>query len=774
MSDTDTEAAPQLETMSRDELIKLIKDQQQLLVFARKENKSLSSKVDQQDKKLSQQKKDIAQYKRKAELYDTLMAAEAEAARIYSSSFREVGFDRLDEHLSKLSSMPERLIAMSKALTDLLLKYNNYLPFLSSRHGNVPTFDMLKEQIIVMLKQGDGTEEPKPLEMPEPERSADAVKAADQQACAKEKKRRADANEMIARISAEFSVRLQRRTEDNGSEFLKNMSASGHIPPETSALQRRPSTGRHKRRDGHLERRPTDKKTLQAAIEEKKNSLCCPECGRVDWEYAAEACLKEVLDSMVPAGLLTNPERGVYVAAYMSRQVCCRYCGFTDLLEAGTLPLLPDRSIALAPVMFAIVLLGYGLPVNTTSNLFLKEANLGHSTLNDSIIDAAWLLQVIKNWGADAVSAGTVIHVDETKYTIIDDAGSHQRYICMYASPYDAEVQAVIFEPPQRRSYAAALADRLYSDSQHKDQLVLCSDALASYLSAGKENGFDNQCCLVHLYRMVRDSLEVIAPEYMQSIDLDQDVMPYLTDAEIAAHGISGKAAIIVMLQIYTMLGSIFDFEAAAEREHRTSGRDLIECRREVRTAHCLPLMDKIDSMFKALSAGRVVYGERGGLSKAAGSDRFTRAVFYYQHNRDCFRTFLRRCEASCHNNSLERYAKCVATLRNRAIYSRTAEAGEGVAQILTAIHTASANGITNVFDYICDAALYSRRMCIIHRQQYLHQHKDELLKNHKLRQSWLDKEFLRKLKLPPELQPHNYAKDSAPAKQLLKKIGAA
>ena len=80
MSDTDTEAAPQLETMSRDELIKLIKDQQQLLVFARKENKSLSSKVDQQDKKLSQQKKDIAQYKRKAELYDTLMAAESDAA----------------------------------------------------------------------------------------------------------------------------------------------------------------------------------------------------------------------------------------------------------------------------------------------------------------------------------------------------------------------------------------------------------------------------------------------------------------------------------------------------------------------------------------------------------------------------------------------------------------------------------------------------------------------------------------------------------------------
>lgn len=96
---SNTTHASEYSSMSKEELIKLLADKEQAL---------------------QQQKKTADEYQRKAELYDTLMAAEAEAARIYSDSFREVGFDKLDEHLSRLGSMLNKYVKKKSVSKDFL------------------------------------------------------------------------------------------------------------------------------------------------------------------------------------------------------------------------------------------------------------------------------------------------------------------------------------------------------------------------------------------------------------------------------------------------------------------------------------------------------------------------------------------------------------------------------------------------------------------------------------------------------------------------------
>lgn len=764
------------------------KDADKKLEFLRKEVDKRDKKIgrrDEQikarDRKIAQQEKDISQYRTKAKLYDTLMQAEAEAAKVYKDSLSMVGFDTFNDRLSSIDSMPKRLVAMADALVTILRKYNTVLAYVFDNGGSKTLFPAVKQienEIVVLLQKPDGTETLQPLPNPNADAGKDAatIKGEAEDKCKHEKKKHADAKEMLTRTAAELVVRTERLAKQENRKFLNNLSADGHKSPITANKQKKPSVGKQKRRDDHLPSLDKNAPTLKQEINDKIAAWSCPNCHAQDLEQILPRATKEVLDCFVSAGALESPNNGVYKAPYVQQRVACKQCGFVDVIEAGALPLMPDRTVSLSPVVFSTVLLGFGMPVNASGKLLMSNGNLGHSTLSTNIIDASWLFSGVKNWGIAAVNDCSVNHVDETKYCIIDKQdGSKINYVCMYATPPDATRQAVIFETPQSRAYARTVAENLYAHNKHPREFVLSSDALASYLSVGKEQGFANQCCLVHLYRMVRESLELISPDYIKAIDGDTDVIPYLTDDLIATNGISGKAAIAVMMFIFTHMQLIFDFEAYAEQKHKDTGIPMAECRREVRTAHCLPLMDKIDAMFNALAKNRIVYGERGGMFKAKGSDPLTKAVFYYMHNREYFRTFLTHFDASCHNNGLERYAKAVATLRNRAIYSRSKEGAQAIALILTAVHTAQANGITNIYEYLYDVARYARRQCIIHRMMLQFKQQQETVpEGPNKRQKWLDVDFLKELTLPPELEPHNYATDKAAAKRLLKQVSAA
>lgn len=142
----------QYDSLSKEELIALLmqsdsqkaeankkleavrKDADKKLEFLRKEVDKRDKKIgrrDEQikarDRKIAQQEKDISQYRTKAKLYDTLMQAEAEAAKVYKDSLSMVGFDTFNDRLSSIDSMPKRLVAMADALVTILRKYNTVL-----------------------------------------------------------------------------------------------------------------------------------------------------------------------------------------------------------------------------------------------------------------------------------------------------------------------------------------------------------------------------------------------------------------------------------------------------------------------------------------------------------------------------------------------------------------------------------------------------------------------------------------------------------------------
>ncbi len=80
-------------------------------------------------------------------------------------------------------------------------------------------------------------------------------------------------------------------------------------------------------------------------------------------------------------------------------------------------------------VVFSIVLLGFGMPVNASGQLRMSNGNLGHSTLSFNIIDK--------------------------------QDGNKINYVCMYATPPDANRQAVIGETSHSRAYAGTVRESL-------------------------------------------------------------------------------------------------------------------------------------------------------------------------------------------------------------------------------------------------------------------------------------------------------------------------
>ena len=128
----------------------------------------------------------------------------------------------------------------------------------------------------------------------------------------------------------------------------------------------------------------------------------------------------------------------------------------------------------------------------------------------------------------------------------------------------------------------------------------------------------------------------------------------------------------------------------------------------------------------------------------------------------ELFCTFLTEPQADIDNLSLERLNKGVAKIRGHGIFVRSGETGEAVSTLLTVLHTAALNGISNLHRYAYDAAVYCRRQAVTkaHLARFAQEQTEGQLRAGRL--NYADPALYADIELPEELLPWNYARAHA------------
>ena len=128
----------------------------------------------------------------------------------------------------------------------------------------------------------------------------------------------------------------------------------------------------------------------------------------------------------------------------------------------------------------------------------------------------------------------------------------------------------------------------------------------------------------------------------------------------------------------------------------------------------------------------------------------------------ELFCTFLTEPQADIDNLSLERLNKGVAKIRGHGIFVRSGETGEAVSTLLTVLHTAALNGISNLHRYAYDAAVYCRRQAVTkaHLARFAQEQTEGQLRAGRL--NYADPALYADIELPEELLPWNYVRAHA------------
>ena len=98
--------------------------------------------------------------------------------------------------------------------------------------------------------------------------------------------------------------------------------------------------------------------------------------------------------------------------------------------------------------------------------------------------------------------------------------------------------------------------------------------------------------------------------------------------------------------------------------------------------------MKKFDIIMDELAKTHLVEGPKGGLKKLNNQNLLSNPVYYYQHNKEHFKTFLNHPNLPVTSSQVEQVAKFIATVRNSSLFSRTYESAEAISILLSVYHT--------------------------------------------------------------------------------------
>ena len=697
-----------------------------------KENNGLIKDINSKENKITQQNKELKNKEREIKLKNKTIENKDKLIKNKENKIQELEeintalkeealavvnmlrFYKLDNIASKLEGITEYVDFMrmqNNVIINIATQHEELRKFLFGKGIN-HNFNAIRDESSIIFEDHSNSGESTPKLNENEGNGANEGKGSDTSSpdtgSSEDKPRkRKNANEMLLAGLGNVVARAKRFKEEHPECSLSIQtlaSLDDNKRPEDNDPKPTTPPGKNERKLQHLPSNNKSPSKLEEEIEAILSKWKCPNCGSTkEPDKLYNAIDKGAFEVVSLFSVAFEQETPAQKDTGCQLLVCCKECGFNDLIEAGTLRILPDRSLSIDLVLFVALMQINGLAVNAANRIFLSSINLGHSTLYNNVLLVGLMFKPLYNLIEDKLDSSEVNIFDETTYRIIESRTteegttkniSNKKYMVMRTTPKGSGDNLILIYSPGRRS----AVKNIVHDYLKQGNKSIVSDAFPSYISASEENQSPLQLCLAHLYRKFRDVLGHIQP-----IDPDDDKI------EAILSGISNRKNIednkglnqifaaedaVLLRAAASLLQQIFEWEDYAQKQAKGDYQRLLIERQAVRQQHSVAIMKKFDIIMDELAKTHLVEGPKGGLKKLNNQNLLSNPVYYYQHNKEHFKTFLNHPNLPVTSSQVEQVAKFIATVRNSSLFSRTYESAEAISILLSVYHTVVKNGI--------------------------------------------------------------------------------
>ncbi len=559
--------------------------------------------------------------------------------------------------------------------------------------------------------------------------------------------------EIVTEHAARAVAGLAKLKQAKENEVAQAIVGREQDKPEGLNKERKPSPGKKKLHN----QLPKEQHTKRLTVAEIQQEWICPNCGSNLCE-TVEDTVTNLVNSLSANGLVTKLANGTFMVEGQRATVECKQCGFRDVIEGAHFPLTPGGSIDMQTVVTAGFMAVSGISINTVKKMFLREANLGNSTIYDNIQTLGRFCLPLCEYISERVDRATVALFDESTYTVISkEEGSHKEYVCIKATPHIEESPVIFFGSPGSRSNVKEFIQGFSEDAKERGvQKSVTTDAYPTYLSEfGQNEQISHQVCLAHFFCYVFDAVDMLPGDHLaDSLQCTtEQLLKSICEQQSSQYSCS--LGIQLMTIVCYKLSLIFDWEDRALLEHQQQGGDLYELRGRYRTEHSRLLMQDVDVLLQQLVPHYCICHGKTMGSRIKG-DHIGKAVAYYFNQKAQLWTFVDHPHCELSQNFIEQSAKALARVRNAALFSRSPESAIAISRILTVVHTAAANKIRDIPRYLFELCSRVRHDCQRGLRLKAFQ---ESGGEHPGRLNYNRDEVYSGYKLPEELLPENWVK---------------
>lgn len=425
----------------------------------------------------------------------------------------------------------------------------------------------------------------------------------------------------------------------------------------------------------------------------------CPDCGSTDYEIS-EARTQQLRD------IQFEFNDAIEHIVLEQRNGRCFKCGHVHhfLPADKSIPVAPGRTISQNTAISIGTLYAMGIPLNRLKEIFINspDGQLGHSTLFDNVHD--WAMQtgkVLADQIANHLKTQSTVIMDETTFTVLQSQGRGNCKLAEDARPCQKDylaVQTSGFAEEHPCVFFKYLGGRKIEDITkaldgfNNDALV--TDAYAAYDSYVLAKGdVVHQCCLVHLRRMILDSVNL--PKLNTALFDGEGTPEEKVEKAIerTMKGFKNNEPAFYFCSIISALQKIYALEKWLKRRSDEAKEDWIERIRKYRSEISTPLMDDIDTIMKHLAKAYVEEGDNLRFRAKNPNSLFGAAISYYLNHRDNFRVFLTNPFVEPDSSSAERCIRAVTVLRKGCDFKQSAEYMDSMCVYFTLVETAKMHG---------------------------------------------------------------------------------
>ena len=464
----------------------------------------------------------------------------------------------------------------------------------------------------------------------------------------------------------------------------------------------------------------------------------CRKCGSGKLEPIAE--IKERL-------LTKHAALGARIEQIETRQdlMICRDCGHAHIVTTDDqpLPIVPNRSIAIAQMVDSAFELAQGTPLARSTDEMKEAGQLGNDTIPRNFRDFAEIyLKPLNDEFQKDLESRAVVCADETTFDNKEAQGgghvskkkdkaagepekdsesteaacenkttsdkkevrdgeqeaakgdkaeeetrSSQCYLLAMTTPAEADNPIVHYSFLRTRSKASLrkLMDGLKCD-------VLVSDGYSAYQSMinegfGRENRAQRQSCLTHFRRVVCQALGSELLRQQAEAMSDEELV------KISTESLKKDDPDRVLLIVLAGIGEIYALEKRCARKEGESEADWLKRRETERKDMSADLMNDIDDLMRELSKGRLIQNKRGGGWRAASRvDRYAEPCRYYMNQRENLRVFLSDARVPPSSDIVEGRIRPLTVLRKNIYFMQTMRGMKAFAHALSVVQTGRLN----------------------------------------------------------------------------------